>query len=494
MSVSQLTESSPSTPESVAGGRPAARRRARAAVPGTVFGLPGWAVVVIALVAVAWATGIWLQVVHPYIRHDDWPFAVSTDEPGTVDLWKRNLYEGRWLSYAWWLVLGQHLALVAAAGIFVGAYALWVLGTVRLLAVRRWWQVLLATTALLVSVVWVQLIYWPSTLSASMVVIALAVWTLPFARRRRVTYAAWMLLWVGLAVLSYPPAAALVLLPVAVVEYRARARNLALIGAGFVGAYGVGVLTVYTLNDVNFGRFGVELSPWRDPNPLQSLDDLVVNAQRYWHQVVDLAGLLGWAGILGVTAAILAVAHRPTRRRAVVLLAATGLAVGIEAGLTLVTGAVTGTRASLWVWPALVLQCTFLFGASRRWLQGAGVALTVALAVIGGLHWRADIAEHQAARAEYDALVEQVRVAREGHTGLPLVMWMEPDLRTSAEGNMTSVTVRMMVQEGLGVYPRWCTPAECTRFAKVLDGPPRGEVRMLENRVVLRIPPPPAWL
>lgn len=458
--------------------------------PAAVSAVSMTAVVLVILVL----TGLVVQVAHPFIRHDDWGFAVSADEPGATNVWARNLYEGRWLTWLWWRVLGQHLTVVMASAIFVLAYSAWVVGMVRLIRLPIWWHQMLATMALLTSVVWIRLVYWPSTLSPSMVVAAAAVWTLPWARRRTSTWWLWLFLSVGLAVLSYQPVALLLLFAIAVTERDADLRRLVRAVIGFGLAYVLGVLAVWSLNWLAFGSFGVTLSEWRHPNPLHSFGDLVSNLGRYQTQVWSLASGLGVAVVLGAVAAALGLWDRRTRRATGAILVAGVIAVSMEAGLTVLTGTVTGVRASLWAWPLLVIPGAYLLAAKMPGRRRIGVICLVGLTSVGVLQWRQDLDQHQRTRAEYVSLLNQVAVEKQRFPGLPVVLWMEPEIRKTARGNMTAVTVRMMSEDLEGIYPRWCSKVECVQIAATATSPPRGEVFVLNGAIVLRLPSPPAWL
>jgi len=299
---------------------------------------------------------------------------------------------------------------------------------------------------------------------------------------------------VVLAVLAYPPVAPLMLFAVALVERRTRVRSLALLGMGFLVSYGLGVLLVHFLNWRAFGHFGIVLSDWRAPNPLEDLGDLAANTNRYWRQLRALGSLLGLAGLLGLVLSVLALISAATRRAALVLLAASLASLSLEAGMTLVTGAAAGIRASLWAWPALVLPGALVLSSGRRSSRAVAAVLMAALIGTGAVQLRSDIGEHQETRVQYDALVDQLGAVHQNHPDLPVILWLEPEIRSTATGNITAVTLRMMVSQELGIYPRWCRPAECARVGGTLVEPARGEVRVLDDRVVLRVPPPPTWL
>ncbi len=454
---------------------------------------PEWLVVLGAMGLALVVTGALLQVAHPFIRHDDWLFTLGPGEPGSSGHFSRNLYEGRWLNTVYWYVIGQRTSIVVASAIFVASYSAFVWGFVRALAPPNRLSTFVLTLAVFVSAVWVRLVYWPGTLSASMVVAATAVWSLPWARRRRRTLAAWLLVFVVLSILSYPPVAGLVFLTFVVTELGESFRRLLVGAAGFVAAYGVGVLTVYAFNWLAFGTFGLTISAWRRPNPLESLDDLASNLSRYGTQFASLAALLGWAGVVAVASLVWALVDSSTRRSAVVVLGAVVVVVGLEAGLTVYSGVVTGTRASLWAWPAVCLPAALLLRGIRA-SRVAGVVALALIALVGVLSWRVDLGDHRATRGQYDVIVSETAAAVQEHPGDAVVMWMEPRWKATAQGNMTAVTVRSMVYDQLGISPRWCARATCPEIARAVQRDPSADVLRVDGLTVVRIPRPPAWL
>ena len=265
---------------------------------------------------------------------------------------------------------------------------------------------------------------------------------------------------------------------------------------GFVLAYGLGIALVWTFNWLAFGTFGVTLSAWRRPNPLHDLADLSTNLLRYRTQFLSLVSSLGVSLVLGLVTAGVGLLARQTRRATAVVLGAALLALSMEAGLTVLTGTVTGVRASLWAWPACVLPAAVLLTARAAGLRRLGAVALVGLTMLGILAWRQDLSEHQRTRAQYAALVSRVAVEKQRSPDLPVVLWMDPRVRATATGNMTAVTLQMMSQDLEGIYPRWCAKAECTRIAATTSGAQRsaGSVSVQDGAIVLRVPGPPPWL
>ncbi|GAA5017651.1 hypothetical protein GCM10023258_04040 [Terrabacter aeriphilus] len=458
----------------------------------------GWLVAVAATVAAIVVAivvgGLLSQLVHPFLRHDDWQAVLPQGAPGSTAHVARNRYEGRWLNTVYWFVVGQRAPLSVAMAVFVAGYAAFVAGLVRLLRLRVAPSVFLATLALLVSPVWVRLAYWPGTLSAAMLVAGAAVWTLPWARRRHVTLGLWLVGSVVASVLSYPPVALLLLLALALCELAAPVRRLVLLAGGFVAAYGLGVLLTFALNALAFGQFGVTISAWRRPNPLRSPEALVTNVGRYLAQLEALGSSLGWAWVVGAVGLVVAVAGRSTRRSALVVLGAVGVVVALEGGLTVVTGVVAGERASLWAWPAICLPIALLLKGIRPMRRFAAGALAI-VAALGLAAWRADLGDHQTTRQQYDAIVDETAQLAADHPGQRVVLWMEPRWRVTVQGSMTAVTLRSMLYVERGLNPRWCRPVECDLIAHdVARHPSAASARRVDGMTVMLVPSPPPWL
>ena len=166
---------------------------------------------------------------------------------------------------------------------------------------------------------------------------------------------------------------------------------------------------------------------------------------------------------------------------------------GIEGGLTVVTGVNTGTRASLWAWPAVCIPAVFLL-RGRRPARTAGLVALVVLSVVGTLSWRTDLSTHQATRVQYDALADEVAAAATSHPGAPVVLWMDPKTRATARGTMTATTVANVISDRYGIFPPWCTPAECAGIAAIADHDPAGAVVEVDGLIAVLLPQPPRWL
>ncbi len=469
----------------------AATGTARTARPGWLP--PRWLVVTAMRVLALVLTDAVSQASAPFIRRDDWPFLLPPHTPFASSVYAKNLSEGRWLNWAWWVGVGQHSTPLTASLTYVTAYVVFVAGLWRVLRpvdrALHWAVDALLGLTVFASALWVQLLYWPGTLTPSVLVAAAAVWTLPWASRTRPRLAVWLLLATVLTTLTYPPVG-VVLFLAAVVQLRTGPwKDVLLLAGGYVVAYAVGVAVIYGLNGISFGHLGLKIAAWRHPNPIHDLHTLRVNAGRFAREALRLGSALWIAALVGIVAVVAAWLDRTIRPLLVRLVAGLAVVVALSAAQTVVTGVVTDPRGELWAWMAVLVPAALLLGGAG-WSPRIGIACLAALTVFGVLTWRANIGAHQQTRSEYAALVDRATVPGPSGTRRPVVLYQDPAQRATSKGSIMAGTLRMMVRQAQGgVVPRWCAPAECVRIKAAGT-----QVADLGSVVGLVVPPPPAWI
>ena len=447
--------------------------------------------VAVAFVAVVvLASGVLAQLVGPFIRRDDWPFLLPAGTPGAADPIAKVEEEGRWVGYAWWLLVGQHGTPTTAVLVFFTGYVLFVVGLWRLFRVTGRVTGVLLGAALLVSPLWIRLIYWPGSLSASAVVAAVGVWTLPWAARRRRGLAVWVVVAGVLAVLTYPPVGGLLLIAAAVHLRERPWKDVLFLVGGFLVGFATGIVAASLVNLVAFGHFGPEIAGWRNPNELRSPGDLLVNARRYAGQLLGIGRALGLAGVVGLASVVLALLDPRVRPVLLKVFLAVAVVAGLECAQTLVTGVRTNVRGSLWAWLAVVLPGALLLAGST-WSRRAGQASLLVLAVVGLLAWRSDLGVHQETKRSYDEIVASAVRATAGDPTREVVFHQDPAERRTARGGITAGTLRMMFFEQAGVVVRWCRASECAQLeSRAAEGP----VHDLGTVTGVVVPSPPAVL
>ncbi|MGW5238123.1 hypothetical protein ACWEOW_04255 [Monashia sp. NPDC004114] len=452
------------------------------------------------------------QAVTPFIRQDDWPFLLPANTPGVIPTRYYDISEGRWLNSAWWVVVGQHGTPTTAALTYAVGYAALVAGMWRALhrsGVRPGPAVdaLLGVT-LFASAVWVQLLYWPGTLTPSVLMAATALWLLPWAARTRPRLGLWLLVGEVAAVLTYPPVG-VVLLVFAVVFLRDAAWRRVLAAAGvWIGAFAFGVGVAYSLNWILNDQFGLQLAAWRRSNPLTSLDALRDNTGRWLAAAGTLWAAQWWAVVVGLAATLVGWQDAAVRPRLQRLLVAFGVAYGLDAAQTLVSGVVTDARGQLWTWLVAVLPVALLLVGQRRLHAGAlggrglprhGIAavLLAVLAVGGVLAWRTDIGEHQETRIQYAAIAAAATAHDPGTVAPTVVVYQDPAVKDTRSGRIMASTLFMAVRQEQGVQPRWCRGVECRELAAHAGSGsviPMGRAGRPAGVVGIVVPPPPGWI
>lgn len=432
-------------------------------------------------------TGVLAQLGSPFVRRDDWPFLLPRHAAGAVDPVDKVRQEGRWLSYCWWWLVGQHGTPVTAVVVLFVTYAVFVVGLWRLFAIAGVLPGALLGAALLVSPVWVRLIYWPGTLSPAFIVAAVGVWVLPWAAGRRGGLVSWLVVVTVLAVLTYPPVGG-VLVIAAAVHLRGRPwREVLLMSGTFVAAFAVGVFLSFLLNWMAFGHFGVAIAGWRDPHALRSPHDLLVNGHHYAGQVVRLVATLRWSVVIGAVAALVSLADRLVRPLFLRVAAVVAVVAGLECAQTLATGLRTDVRGSLWAWLAVVAPAGLLLLGSP-WSRRVGLACLAALTLLGAQAWHSNLATHQDTKRSYDAII---RSAVQMSGGRQVVLYQSPAERRTTRGRITQGTLRMMFYDQTGIVMRWCRPTECAALAVLASAGPVHDLGTVTGVVV---PAPPATL
>ncbi|MFV1528670.1 MULTISPECIES: hypothetical protein [unclassified Phaeobacter] len=213
------------------------------------------------------------QLPDPLIRHDDYPALFGDAETYYV----KTLMEGRWVNYLWHLretllpswanyliynglwavVLGclAHNALGAGA-------ALWRKGAVALIAG-------LSAPALLISL-------WFNTLIPGMAILAIyALATTQLSDRA----CRWLLVpFVPLALTAYTTYPFFLLaLCLTRADTQRSARDLASLLGLFILCFALAMASIYTLNYLFHGVFGIPMAEWRMPKPAHDLASLLAN-------------------------------------------------------------------------------------------------------------------------------------------------------------------------------------------------------------------------
>lgn len=411
--MSDVDDDPPSEQPPVAAAAPSAGR------PGLLSASNPWLPVLVGVGVTFVACLTWIQWWRPYIEHDDWDMLLPNGPAFVENHSLRLLYEGRWLNHWWWALGSQDLSPRGAAILYAIAWLIVVAVVVRSFSIR-WWSVP-AVTALYAAPMMSMLSYWPATLAAPMWVLALTVSLLWITRERWALHLAILAVGTIVIALGYPPLALLLLAFLVGLHHGRSWSQLTVLAATFASAYVVGILVVFTLNDLRFGMFGLEIQSWRHPSALNSLSSLSHHLQtvgRTWGAVVRPATL---PLIAGLAALIAVLAEARWRRRMLVLVLALIAGAGLSASSTILNGVDVPARAMGWIWPFLVLIAVWGLDALHSRVRVVGAAALAFVAVWSGLYAAYGTLGHQGDQNGLNALRSAVVAQYRENPGTPII-------------------------------------------------------------------------
>lgn len=375
--MAELVASAPTGPTSVTGARDlAVRLWARGAA---------WWPVLVGLILTFIATLSWLQWRRPFLEHDDWDMLLPDRTASVMNHTTRLLFEGRYLNYWSWEFGSQSLSARAATVLFALGWLLAVAVMVRAFDIG-WWSVP-AVAAVYAAPMMSAISYWAATLTAPVWALAITLALLWATRKRWLPHLVVLFLGTALIVIGYPPMALFVVPLLVVLHHQRSWRILVTLMATFLVAYAGGLLTIFALNDLHFGVFGLHIQAWRKPTPLNSLSSLGnhldVVRRVWWGWLLDGALPIAAAAI----SSLVALLEPPLRRRVLILLIAFIGAIGVNSLPTISNGTDTPYRSLGWSWAFVALFAVWGLQAIRPRLRVVGAVALVFVAVWSTTYW-----------------------------------------------------------------------------------------------------------
>ncbi len=292
------------------------------------------------------------QVLDPLIRHDDYPVFFE-DVQG---YYGKTLTEGRWVNYLWHM-RGYTPPASVLFLIYLACWAIY-LGSLVHLAFQAgtdmWRRVAVAVIAALCAPS-VLISFWYVTLIPGMALLAAYGLVTVFLPERT---SRWLLLvFVPVGLMAYTTYPLYMLALVLLRADRERSlRDLASVVGLFMASFVVGMLTIFTLNWIYHGVFGVPMADWRNPNPATDLASLIANLDQvgaFLKLVLDRASF-GMPPVAYVQLALLFFAAWklwPSQRGFVVYAyVGIGLGLGLILVQTLKSGIFLPPRAAGYAW------------------------------------------------------------------------------------------------------------------------------------------------
>ncbi|MET3962748.1 hypothetical protein ABIE44_002682 [Marmoricola sp. OAE513] len=450
-----------------------------------------WLPVALGLVLVVLATRVYLQVAHPFLSHDDWDYLNPVEPVREESQLRRVLWEGRWLNYYWWRGPGHLFSPVGAVLLFQLSLLVFAVRIAWTWATG--WLRLPVVVAVAASPMVTDLSYWPATLDLTMLLLAVSVCTL----RRCAADPRLLVLWIAastlLMFLTYPANALLVLVVLCVELLDRPVRELVRVVVVFLASYGLSTLLVFSLNKAQFGVFGLEVLPFRNPNKLRSLGDLGENVRRSLDQLGDLLGYATAPLLLGVAAYGVCLAVPALRERALRVLALAVLCFGIHSSATILTGATIPFRSMGWVW--LLILLPFVWLAQTRPVPSprlTAIGATVALVLVAGWgvrYVREGVDYNQNRQDVLSSVEDEVVDALRENPDAPVILFRT---RSQVETGRTSKEAQYL---GAKMYHDHriravnCSPETCRFFDSAAARAERkGSVRVVDGQILVAPP------
>ncbi len=292
------------------------------------------------------------QVIDPFVRHDDFPGLLGLHEYA----YAKAMDEGRWLNYWWhlrpvlWSAPVNHFLYLCAWGVFSAATSLAVMDK----SAEKWFKVYFAL--FLVSSVPAFLIsYWFNTLLPGLWVVTLyAISVLILPHRLALVLMIPSVPLSFMAYTTYP----FILLTLVLLSRKApkNIRGLSVsLGIFFVSVI-LAFLLIFVLNFNYHGVFGIPVAEWRDPTPVRSTADLMVNLEKVKIYLLDGPKFFGGGSphfggiqlVSFVAAWIILLRHQPYLAF-LVFVAVMGGMVPLLLNF-LLSGVIVPSRALGWLW------------------------------------------------------------------------------------------------------------------------------------------------
>ncbi|UWR91624.1 hypothetical protein K4K96_13060 [Phaeobacter inhibens] len=434
------------------------------------------------------------QLPDPLIRHDDYPALFGDAETYYV----KTLTEGRWVNYLWHLretllpSWGNYLIYNALWAVVLGCLAhnalggeaaLWRKGAVALIAG-------LSAPALLISL-------WFNTLIPGMAILAIyALATTHLSDRT----CRWLLVpFVPLALTAYTTYPFFLLaLCLTRADTQRSAKDLAALLGLFILCFALAMASIYTLNYLFHGVFGIPMAEWRTPNPAHDLASLMENMGLIGSFLISSASLVSFH-FLPLTVFQMALfgwavwlVGKSDPWRAIYPLAGICLGMGLIFLQTIKTGITLPPRVSGFVW----LYYAVLLGLMSQELAARGAGWDRIgrnlLAFVALIYLAFNVLQHRdvtAWQADSRRMVAQITPA-DGPIYVSGTYLSLPSGETSGLQHDLSVAFRLTQLTGRDVVICAMTPEACAHLPEDVQAGASGaqyEVRNLDVGSVIML-------
>ncbi len=440
------------------------------------------------------------QVIDPFVRHDDFPGLLGFHEYA----YGKALDEGRWLNYWWhlrpvfWPAPVNFFLYLCAWGIFSAATSLAVLDR----SAETWHKVYFALF-LASSVPAFLISNWFNTLLPGLWVVTLYALSVLFLPHR---FALVLLVpAVSLSFMAYTTYPFTLLTLILLSQKAPKSIHGLSVSLGmFFVSVTLALLLIFTLNSYYHGVFGIPVAEWREPTPVRSTADLMVNLEKVKIYLMDGPKFFGggspYFGVIQlvsfVTAWIILLRYQSYLAFLVFVAVMGGL--GPLLLNFLLSGVVVPSRALGWLW--ILVGFTYTSASIPLMQFGGLVARVVRVALLCILLIQATLI----VRSTYFEFPTWQRVTRDIANSVPEnteVIYIygnymdlegaDGDVRIQSEKGLTW---RLTYLTGANVFLCDENPSSCQGVSPPFDSTatPKPDAVVVEpvgSRVFVRIPP-----
>ncbi|MGN7963386.1 hypothetical protein [Brucella sp. 22210] len=442
---------------------------------------------IFALIACAFLA-VFGQFSEPFISHDDFDWLIPANfDQGFESPWSKASTEGRWLNYPWSL-LTVHLNINSAYYLFV-ALTIWMCVSISRLYMGR--LSVIAALLFFFSPPAGELSLWPVTQSSSVLITAACVTTLYFLQRNNVRYI--MLGGVVIASLLTYPAYAPMILIVFGATLLNKTNELINTAAVYVGAYAVGIITIFSLNWYFHNNFGIKVAGWRHSTPLFPDGDLIANIVRYtkfWIEVtrywpVFIISVIGYATCFFANI---------KKRQCVYVLLLSVLIIAMEASASIINGLDLPSRTSLWLWISLITPVLFVLHSKRFTYLSFILAFSVLLIAVYSWSHRLQVIYRTFPYAH--SLGETLMQSAAANNGLydNIIVFGDYKENHITQWLHSNRHLRNYLYKKFGVYTRACGEELCKKIEVDLNS--RQEIpvtTIIDRNLILVLSPHIGW-
>lgn len=318
------------------------------------------------------------QLTNPSARLDDWEFMINVPNymPSHGSPWDKTLWEGRWVNFIW-SKIAIHFSLPEICIIFFLGYC-FLCYNISSIFFENQYAIILSSFLLFLSPVYGDLSLWPATLTPSVWISALFLFIYKSKNNPYLLF-----LFEPFLIMSYPPIA---LLCFCIVLMRTKkCKDIFVLCFYFFLVYFLSIITIYSLNYIFHGFWGIKIAEWRHPQKIASLEDAkknfistyigLINVYKEFHFLIYFLLLF-----------LISLIFKPliyTTKLFFII----SFCIFIDFFIPFYTGTEVVHRTIIWPWVIIVINLFLFLDSKNKFIRALSVFLMLYMAVFANTKW-----------------------------------------------------------------------------------------------------------